>query len=146
MYFFGVVNLNTCFLSLFGHWFWSTTGDSLDVAISPHPVPEEPQLSFYSSKSAWKEWSSWSACSVTCGSGNRVRTRVCKDERQECFGRSSEQRTCGMAPCPYGECQSLQHLVLKSEHTMSYTVSLTNMIYTCVYQCMVFIHPCFNFV
>ncbi|XP_007546374.1 isthmin-1-like [Poecilia formosa] len=41
------------------------------------------------------DWSSWSACSVTCGNGNQKRTRSCG---YACT--ATESRTCDMPNCP----------------------------------------------
>ncbi|KAG9339049.1 hypothetical protein JZ751_024244 [Albula glossodonta] len=41
------------------------------------------------------DWSSWSACSVTCGNGNQKRTRSCG---YACT--ATESRTCDMPACP----------------------------------------------
>ena len=37
----------------------------------------------------WLEWSLWSTCSVTCGTGKEMRTRICKDNGS-CVGNSIE--------------------------------------------------------
>ncbi|XP_076821196.1 properdin-like isoform X1 [Clavelina lepadiformis] len=55
---------------------------------------------------AWRVWSSYGACSVTCGEGTQSRTRRCIDPaiNQElnpssCEGLSTERRTCRGRPC-----------------------------------------------
>nr|XP_006632326.1 PREDICTED: isthmin-2 [Lepisosteus oculatus] len=42
-----------------------------------------------------EEWSAWSSCSVTCGSGNQTRTRSCG---YACT--ATESRTCDLERCP----------------------------------------------
>ena len=42
-----------------------------------------------SNSNDWLEWSLWSTCSVTCGTGKEMRTRICKDNGS-CVGNSIE--------------------------------------------------------
>uniref|UniRef100_H2YA67 Uncharacterized protein n=1 Tax=Ciona savignyi TaxID=51511 RepID=H2YA67_CIOSA len=49
--------------------------------------------------SVWVEWSSWSRCSSSCGSGSKIRMRVC--EGVGCEGDTQEEAPCSdNAPCP----------------------------------------------
>ncbi|XP_056022086.1 uncharacterized protein LOC125650831 [Ostrea edulis] len=52
----------------------------------------------------WGQWSSYSACPVTCGNGDRVRTRNCDSPAQsgkgaDCPGPSSQVLVCSLSPC-----------------------------------------------
>jgi hypothetical protein len=51
----------------------------------------------------WGEWRPWT-CSVTCGTGIDMRTRLCDnpaptDGGMDCIGSSSETRVCVLPPC-----------------------------------------------
>ncbi|XP_071836091.1 uncharacterized protein [Apostichopus japonicus] len=55
----------------------------------------------------WTQWSSWSACSVTCGGSQQTRTRTCTNPAPKYFGddcpaadADTETRDCGTKPCP----------------------------------------------
>ena len=42
----------------------------------------------------WLEWTDWSACSVSCGSGRQVRSRKCDGEKKNCPGANIETNIC----------------------------------------------------
>merc|ERR1712003_415515 len=46
----------------------------------------------------WKEWSYWSSCSMTCGSGEQIRNRECT-EKDACDGNAMEYRSCQKHEC-----------------------------------------------
>ncbi|XP_076099012.1 SCO-spondin-like isoform X4 [Mytilus galloprovincialis] len=53
----------------------------------------------------WTEWSSWNECSVTCGSGIKVRDRNCSNPipqygGESCYGNSSNTELCNEDLCP----------------------------------------------
>ncbi|XP_023932361.1 SCO-spondin isoform X5 [Lingula anatina] len=50
---------------------------------------------------AWTEWGSFSACSVTCGTGSRMRARTCKGGRPgiDCPGKALETPICKIRDC-----------------------------------------------
>lgn len=58
-----------------------------------------------SSKSAWGCWTDYSACSVTCGVGRRVRYRKCLSSNgdvlseKECEGFGVQEEICEMSSC-----------------------------------------------
>lgn len=47
-------------------------------------------------KEIWSDWTEWSACSVTCGSGYRQRVRFCADRKNSCHGDLFERELCGV--------------------------------------------------
>ena len=56
----------------------------------------------------WGSWTSYSACPVTCGNGDRVRTRQCNNPAQSgkglaCQGASSQILVCSLSPCAVGK-------------------------------------------
>ena len=56
--------------------------------------------------SSWNEWSTWSECTVTCGSGNSTRMRTCIEEQHggvpcsELSGMDTDEQACNDNPCP----------------------------------------------
>ena len=51
---------------------------------------------------SWSQWGAYSLCSVTCGSGEETRTRMCLPEGTpltECDGDPTESRTCTLEEC-----------------------------------------------
>ncbi len=52
--------------------------------------------------SQWGEWTTWSACSTTCGRGQRIRVRQCVG-RGVCEGSASQMDECSR-PCEKGVC------------------------------------------
>ncbi|XP_078334076.1 ectin-like [Crassostrea virginica] len=47
-------------------------------------------------------WGDWTPCSVTCGSGSRVRSRACippQNGGQDCHGLTYEMSKCSTSPC-----------------------------------------------
>ena len=53
-------------------------------------------------ESGFEEWSQWSLCTQTCGSGVQLRTRVCSDgaDPKECTAVSNQTKPCDKGPCP----------------------------------------------
>ena len=47
----------------------------------------------------WSSWGFWTACSVTCGSGRREKTRQCQGGTG-CRGHSRKTETCNTRRCP----------------------------------------------
>lgn len=56
-------------------------------------------------KSSWGCWTDYSACSVTCGTGRKVRYRKCLSSNgdvlseKECEGQSVQEELCEMPSC-----------------------------------------------
>ena len=53
----------------------------------------------------WSDWDSWSACTVTCGNGTKLRSRRCDDPEplnggRNCTGKSEETAECATWNCP----------------------------------------------
>lgn len=60
--------------------------------------------SLVSVNGVWTDWSVWSTCSVTCGTGKQVRTRTCTNPApqnggQNCIGDSREEKSCNTQSC-----------------------------------------------
>lgn len=56
----------------------------------------------------WGRWSSWSACSKTCGDGTKHRTRKCNDPMpansgKSCSGDDKQQEACIVRRCGLGK-------------------------------------------
>lgn len=52
---------------------------------------------------AWKLWTEWNLCSVTCGGGLRNRSRECDEAKfngTDCVGPADESQICQTDPCP----------------------------------------------
>lgn len=52
---------------------------------------------------SWKMWATWKDCSVTCGGGQRNRTRECnlpKHGGESCQGPVLETEDCNTQECP----------------------------------------------
>ncbi|XP_059097746.1 coadhesin-like isoform X2 [Tigriopus californicus] len=50
----------------------------------------------------WAEWSEWSICSKTCGSGQKTRSRTCDSDQPDlyCKGGTTSVRYCLVVSCP----------------------------------------------
>ena len=53
----------------------------------------------------WGPWSLMTACSTTCGPGNKTRTRTCTNPApagggNECVGTNHEVKACNVLTCP----------------------------------------------
>ena len=47
----------------------------------------------------WNIWGSWSACTKTCGSGIRMRSRTCSNAHQCDTGAPTEEQACNQQTC-----------------------------------------------
>jgi hypothetical protein len=50
-------------------------------------------------QASWTVWSPWGACSVSCGLGTRVKTRICQNGRN-CAQSNLAITACYKQPCP----------------------------------------------
>ena len=58
-----------------------------------------------SADGAWSDWTSWSACSTTCGRGLKARKRACDNPPPgpggaTCKGLSGDAAYCNLGICP----------------------------------------------
>ncbi|KAK7100724.1 hypothetical protein V1264_023622 [Littorina saxatilis] len=51
----------------------------------------------------YHDWSDWKDCSVTCGGGSQLRSRICESPKYggaDCVGANNETQECNIHPCP----------------------------------------------
>ena len=53
---------------------------------------------------SWSQWSSWQPCNMTCGGGNRTRTRTCSNPApkwngKDCPGTNISTESCNLHKC-----------------------------------------------
>ena len=64
---------------------------------------EKTKLSTHPCPCIWDEWADWSDCTVTCGGGNKTRTRAVLKEATNggpaCDGEAQEQEECNPDSC-----------------------------------------------
>ena len=53
----------------------------------------------------WKVWSGWSSCSVSCGDGQKSKSRSCTNPAplyggRACIGDKTDVQSCKVKPCP----------------------------------------------
>ena len=61
----------------------------------------------------WSEWTTWDACSKTCGSGKKARTRMCNNpaptvDGSPCMGDNRDEKPCNINSCPGSNISKLE--------------------------------------
>ena len=78
-----------------------------------------PVLCVFSVDCTWRNWGSWEACSKTCGSGTKSRSRS-KDGPlyggRQCSGSSTDLESCNLKNCPGEE----KILIIEGENKNHY--------------------------
>ncbi|XP_076082631.1 uncharacterized protein LOC143053734 [Mytilus galloprovincialis] len=76
-------------------------------------------------KATWDEWSTWSECSKSCGSGIKFRKRQCLNQMNttdgyisECEGLGTDSRSCNSELCPYCNESTFQHTSIQSSRIL----------------------------
>ncbi|VDI23531.1 Hypothetical predicted protein [Mytilus galloprovincialis] len=62
-------------------------------------------LSYIVVNGNWADWTTWTSCSLSCGSGSQSRSRACSNPAPannglDCSGAGSETKTCTLIACP----------------------------------------------
>ncbi|CAC5404976.1 unnamed protein product [Mytilus coruscus] len=86
---------------------FTANDDIFQVSCSKHMETWSQFAYTYSCITAkWNEWTKWSECSKSCGTGKQVRTRNCSDQFNttdghfvDCDGPSTETRLCNTVNC-----------------------------------------------
>lgn len=76
---------------------WCQEQQCVEVNTTPKPVD-----------GGWGNWTDWSECSRTCGSGISIQARVCDNPPPAnggtfCTGKRTRYKTCNTDPCPVDE-------------------------------------------
>ena len=88
---------------------YGRAGTELVQAVQIHVDVPTFTLSVAVVNGGWGNWSEWSACSTSCGSGTSIRTRRCDNPPpspggKSCVGLPVGNKPCDLGPCPGGEC------------------------------------------
>ena len=76
-------------------------------------VQDWGDINFNIDLAVWARWLPWEACSVSCGSGTRQRSRFCLPGK-ECNGPTTESLTCQMNDCA-GKVEYIIILIITSQ-------------------------------
>ncbi|XP_071142265.1 uncharacterized protein [Mytilus edulis] len=73
-------------------------------------------------KAVWDDWSSWSKCTKSCGSGIQTRKRQCLNQMNttdghttDCEGNGTGSRSCNTELCPYCHDNKFQYTSIQSD-------------------------------
>uniref|UniRef100_A0A7M5WVK8 SEA domain-containing protein n=2 Tax=Clytia hemisphaerica TaxID=252671 RepID=A0A7M5WVK8_9CNID len=75
---------------------------AIDDPAHPHgEFKYQPCVGLPSCAEPMTQWTDWSDCDRTCGTGNKIRTRECQGDPDDCKAYSkNEEETCNPTPCP----------------------------------------------
>jgi len=71
----------------------------------------------------WTDWTDWSSCSVSCGDGERIRTRNCSnptplDGGADCTGNNTDWQSCHQQGCTGKHFIGESELCIMNNHVM----------------------------
>eukprot|EP00095_Tigriopus_kingsejongensis_P007529 maker-scaffold1850_size26443-snap-gene-0.5 protein:Tk07529 transcript:maker-scaffold1850_size26443-snap-gene-0.5-mRNA-1 annotation:"thrombospondin-2 isoform x3" len=74
--------------------------DNTEFLSPAKPYLTQEEVSF-EEFGGWTQWSPWTQCTITCGSGSRTRTRECTSDNPEqyCIGPALLNRYCNVLYC-----------------------------------------------
>ncbi|KAK3091663.1 hypothetical protein FSP39_021648, partial [Pinctada imbricata] len=77
-------------------------GRSISFGEQDHPAYGDPYSVILNPRQeiTYEMWSVWTACSKSCGSGIRLRTRNCKVKEKPCYGEVIQRQYCNTIDCP----------------------------------------------